>query len=74
MHYRCILLHIVDTYCHLLCITTTIGYYRDGRYERSYYILKNNMYWLQRERAMFPFWGREFEIAHKDIDDSVYHW
>lgn len=48
------------------------GYYRDGRYERSYYITKNLMYQLQKQRPLVgPFWAREFEMAHKDIDDTI---
>jgi hypothetical protein len=32
--------------------------------------MQNYMYQLQREHAMRePFWAREFEIAHKNIDD-----
>jgi hypothetical protein len=48
------------------------GYYRDGRYERTYYTQKQVMYQLQRQRPLVgPFWAREFEKAHHDIDD---HW
>lgn len=48
------------------------GYYRDGRYERSYYFSKDLMYQLQKQRLLVgPFWAREFEMAHKDIDDAV---
>eukprot|EP00597_Dinobryon_sp_UTEXLB2267_P001604 CAMPEP_0170076738 /NCGR_PEP_ID=MMETSP0019_2-20121128/13684_1 /TAXON_ID=98059 /ORGANISM="Dinobryon sp., Strain UTEXLB2267" /LENGTH=426 /DNA_ID=CAMNT_0010288625 /DNA_START=369 /DNA_END=1649 /DNA_ORIENTATION=- len=51
-------------------ITRMRGYYRDGRYERTYYTMKNRMYQLHRERDIHgPFWAREFEIAHRDIDD-----
>lgn len=47
-----------------------VGYYRDGRYDRTYYTMQHYMYQLQREHALQePFWAREFEIAHKDIDD-----
>ena len=47
-----------------------VGYYRDGRYDRTYYTMQHYMYQLQREHALRePFWAREFEIAHKDIDD-----
>jgi hypothetical protein len=48
-----------------------IGYYRDGRYERTYYTLEAMEKQLQRQRPLVgPFWAREFETAHKDIDDD----
>jgi hypothetical protein len=32
--------------------------------------MKGNMYQLQHQRTLTgPFWAREFEKAHKDIDD-----
>ena len=46
------------------------GYYRDGRYERTFYTMPDAMYQLQRKRPLVgPFWAREFEKAHHDIDD-----
>ena len=52
-------------------ITRMRGYYRDGRYENTYYTLPGRMYSLQRERDLVgPFWAREFEAAHKNIDDD----
>ncbi len=46
------------------------GYYRDGRYERTYYTMEAMEKQLQKQRPLVgPFWAREFETAHKDIDD-----
>eukprot|EP01039_Chlorochromonas_danica_P003063 gene3063-3345_t len=51
-------------------ITRMRGYYRDGRYQQTFYTMPNVMYQLQRQRKLIgPFWAREFEIAHHDIDD-----
>jgi hypothetical protein len=58
-------------------ITRMRGYYRDGRYERSYYTLRRKTHDLQKQRPLVgPFWAREFEKAHRtinggDIDDWV---
>ena len=51
-----------------------VGYYRDGRYERTFYFLKPPyMYELQEKRPLVgPFWAREFEVASKNIDDYYY--
>jgi hypothetical protein len=47
------------------------GYYRDGRYDRSYYTTKQHTTHLQRQRPLIgPFWAREFETAHRQIDDD----
>lgn len=52
-------------------ITRMRGYYRDGRYKRTYYTMKDVMYQLQRQEEIEgPFWAREFAVAHKDIDDD----
>lgn len=46
------------------------GYYRDGRYANTFYTMKNSMYQLQMRRGLVgPFWAREFELSHRDIDD-----
>lgn len=51
-------------------ITRMRGYYRDGRYQRTYYTLKKDMFALQKKRDLIgPFWAREFEIAHRNADD-----
>jgi hypothetical protein len=51
-------------------ITRMRGYYRDGRYERTFYTMPQAMYQLQERREIVgPFWAREFEVAGKDIDD-----
>jgi len=51
-------------------ITRLRGYYRDGRYERTFYTLPLRMYDLQKARPLVgPHWAREFEKAHRDIDD-----
>jgi len=53
-------------------ITRMRGYYRDGRYNRSYYTTKKDMYHLQKKRGIVgPFWAREFETAHMQIDDDT---
>jgi hypothetical protein len=44
---------------------------RDGRYERTYYTLRSHQYQLQQQRPIVgPFWAREFEAAHRAIDDD----
>ena len=49
---------------------TQSGYYRDGRYERTFYSMPKPMYSLQKSRTLVgPFWAREFEKAHMSIDD-----
>jgi hypothetical protein len=59
--------------CNLLfCAVFTVctGYYRDGRYARTFYTQKDVMYQLHQQRGLKgPFWAREFEKAHYDIDD-----
>eukprot|EP01031_Cornospumella_fuschlensis_P035542 gene35542-43098_t len=51
-------------------ITRMRGYYRDGRYKNTFYTMKNYMYQLQKQRPLVgPFWAREFELSHRDIDD-----
>lgn len=53
-------------------ITRMRGYYRDGRYNRSYYFRKSKMYQLQQKVPLVgPFWAREFAIAHKNADDYL---
>jgi GR25 family glycosyltransferase involved in LPS biosynthesis len=52
-------------------ITRMRGYYRDGRYARTFYTLPKEMYKLQTQPNLIgPFWAREFAIAHHDIDDD----
>jgi hypothetical protein len=59
--------------CNLLfCAVFTVctGYYRDGRYARTFYTQKDVMYQLHQQRGLKgPFWAREFEKAHYEIDD-----
>lgn len=51
-------------------ITRMRGYYRDGRYNRTFYTKRKWMYQLQQQHDMIqPFWAREFVTAHEDIDD-----
>jgi hypothetical protein len=51
-------------------ITRMRGYYRDGRYKRTFYFIKRYMFDLQRHKKLVgPFWAREFEIAHRNADD-----
>lgn len=51
-------------------ITRMRGYYRDGRYNRTFYDAKKVIHQLQTRREIVgPFWAREFEVASKDIDD-----
>ena len=46
------------------------GYYRDGRYEKTFYSLPDQMYNLQKNRAVAgSYWEREYEKAHVNIDD-----
>jgi hypothetical protein len=46
------------------------GYYRDNRYQRTYYTMDRHMYELHTEKKLVgPFWAREFEIAHRNADD-----
>lgn len=53
-------------------ITRMRGYYRDGRYRNTFYTVKKRMYQLQQQRSLVgPFWAREFELSHRDIDDFV---
>mgnify|MGYP006187765507 CR=1 FL=1 len=52
--------------------TPPTGYYRDGRYERTFYTIPRVMYQLQKKRPLVgPFWAREFERAHHEIDDIM---
>lgn len=51
-------------------ITRMRGYYRDGRYSRTFYSQPTQMMQLQTQRDLIgPFWAREFEKAHYEIDD-----
>ena len=53
-------------------ITRMRGYYRDGRYERSFYTMPREMYDLHKQTEIKgPFWAREFKVAHSDIDDDT---
>ena len=53
-------------------ITRLGGYYRDGRYSRTYYFMPQHMYVLHRQKELKgPFWSREFAVATEDIDDTV---
>ncbi|KAJ1427667.1 hypothetical protein B484DRAFT_397154, partial [Ochromonadaceae sp. CCMP2298] len=53
-------------------ITRLRGYYRDGRYERSYYTMPGAVHLLQRDRELSgSLWEREYEKAHRDIDDAA---
>jgi hypothetical protein len=53
-------------------ITRMRGYYRDGRYARTYYTTKNHVNNLHKQtKIVGPFWAREFETAHKQIDDDA---
>jgi hypothetical protein len=53
-------------------ITRMRGYYRDGRYARTYYTMPQDMYQLhKRPELVGPFWAREFAVAHRDIDDVL---
>lgn len=53
-------------------ITRMRGYYRDGRYARTYYTMPQDMYQLHKKPELVgPFWAREFAVAHRDIDDIV---
>jgi hypothetical protein len=48
------------------------GYYRDGRYARTYYTMPEDMYQLHKKPELVgPFWAREFSVAHRDIDDVL---
>ncbi len=61
---------IVFKFVFLTIFLLSVGYYRDGRYERTFYSMPVTMYQLQRQRPIVgPFWAREFEVASKDIDD-----
>jgi len=52
-------------------ITRMRGYYRDGRYARTYFTTKNDVHYLHTHKKIRgPFWAREFETAHKEIDDD----
>jgi len=52
-------------------ITRLRGYYRDGRYARTYYLAMEDRYQLFKKTDLVgPFWAREFATAHKDIDDD----
>ena len=47
------------------------GYYRDGRYLRTYYSMPGFTNQLQAQTELQgPFWAREFAVAHKNIDDD----
>jgi hypothetical protein len=60
---------IYVTCCSVL-FTLVTGYYRDGRYARTFYTQKDVMYQLHQQRGLKgPFWAREFEKAHYEIDD-----
>eukprot|EP01033_Poteriospumella_lacustris_P003065 gene3065-2243_t len=51
-------------------ITRMRGYYRDQRFQRTFYFIKRHMFDLQRQKRLVgPFWAREFEIAHRNADD-----
>lgn len=51
-------------------ITRMRGYYRDQRFQRTFYFIKQHMFDLQRQKRLVgPFWAREFEIAHRNADD-----
>lgn len=53
-------------------ITRMRGYYRDGRYARTFYTMPEQMYQLQQKPELVgPFWAREFAVAHRDIDDDA---
>tara|TARA_B110000090_G_C13257112_1_gene398822 strand:- start:521 stop:883 length:363 start_codon:yes stop_codon:yes gene_type:complete len=48
------------------------GYYTDGRYDRTYYTTRKQMYALKRQTEIKgPFWAREFAVAHQGIDDDT---
>lgn len=50
-------------------ITRMRGFYRDGRYNRTFYSTKRHMYQLRDQtRIMIPLWSREFPTAHINID------
>lgn len=52
-------------------ITRMRGYYRDGRYARTYYTMRAVTYQLHTQPELEgPFWAREFAVAHRDIDDN----
>jgi hypothetical protein len=54
-------------------ITRLRGYYRDGRYKRSFYTLPQHMFQLHHSPQLVgPFWAREFAVAHNNIDDDVH--
>ena len=52
-------------------ITRMRGYYRDQRYKRTFYTMRDQMYSLHhQEEIKGPFWAREFSVSHKEIDDD----
>lgn len=54
---------------HLIFVPT--GYYRDGRYARTYYSSASNLYALQQRKYLEgTLWGREFEKAHRNIESD----
>mmetsp|Transcript_16225 Transcript_16225/g.16353 ORF Transcript_16225/g.16353 Transcript_16225/m.16353 type:complete len:260 (+) Transcript_16225:210-989(+) len=53
-------------------ITRLRGYYKDGRYARTYYTTEQERNQLYDEPDLIaPFWAREFAVAHTDIDDDM---
>ena len=47
------------------------GYYKDGRYENTYYTKPKGMFDLHHAKDLVrPYWAREFEVAHRNIDDA----
>ena len=52
-------------------VTRMRGYYRDGRYDRTYYTKTSHLYTLHSQKEIIgPFWAREFSVAHSEIDDD----
>jgi len=53
-------------------ITRMRGYYRDGRYARTYYTMPYFMHQLAKQTdPVGPYWTREFSSVHRNADDDT---